>query len=148
AAVTSSSSASTTFLIAAIADAPQIANPVAVRNDSGPLTPSRKPSHRVPKNVATTTAMTTARRSQPNARTSPAASWNPSRTTPTRRRFEAAIDVAAGTEPRETATFETTRPNATAIGRAGTAGIARWRPYAAAAPTKSTTSAGASMRHA
>ena len=57
--MTSSSSASTIPLAAAIAETPQIEKPVATSSERFELSPSLRPSHCVPTNVIATTARTT-----------------------------------------------------------------------------------------
>src|SRR5690606_23606795 len=68
---TSSSSRSTTLSIAAIAEAPQIENPVPTSSDNPRETPSTRPSHTVPPKVTTTIANTDTIVPAPSPRTSP-----------------------------------------------------------------------------
>ena len=76
--------------MAATAEAPQMAKPVAMSRERLGDTPIRRPSHCVPKKVAPTVAATTTNVGPPSWRTSATASWNPSRTTPKRSRRLAA----------------------------------------------------------
>ena len=87
---TSSSSASTTPSTAATADAPQIENPVAMSRESDVETPSRGPSHIVPRNVVATTSNTTMTSRPPNSTICFAASCVPKSTIPKRSTFFAA----------------------------------------------------------
>ena len=85
----SSSSASLTGRIAAIADAPQIENPVATSRLRPLDRPIFLPNHCVPVNVIATTIITSARPGAPSWRTCVKDSCRPSKTMPRRSRFRA-----------------------------------------------------------
>ena len=80
----SSSFGFTTPLIAPIADAPQIENPVAIRSGWWPGRRNSRPIQNVPTNLSSTMATVVTIVTQPRSAMSPRLSLSPSSTTPTR----------------------------------------------------------------
>lgn len=89
----SSSLALTTPLIAPIAEAPQIENPVAISSGWWPGSRSARPSPIVPTKVSTTITTIIAIDTQPRPRMSTRLSFSPSSTTPRRMNF---LDATRG----------------------------------------------------
>ena len=138
----SSSSPCATSSMAATAEAPQIDRPVAV--SSAPVfdMPNLRPSHCVPKNVASTVTTTTTSVCQPSRSTSGMASCSPSSTTPRRSSFFVAR-VTPGRRPgRYRPTFANSTPSTMANISGLTTGISRFSPYATATPTATAPSPG------
>ncbi len=105
---TSSSSASAFSSMAAIAEAPQIAKPVAISRLRGPPNPIRLPSQLVASSVVNSVTTTRPITGAPSETIESRDSERPSRTTPIRSSFLVAIlrpgRAAVGTSPRLAAT--------------------------------------------
>lgn len=143
---------SSTLLTAPIAEAPQIAYPVATSNGCSPGRPIFRPSHCVPKNVAATTPRIITTVAQPSPSTSPMLSLRPSRTTPARiSRFPANVSPGCAgprTRVRSPGTWAATMPSTTAAVSMGMPGSSACTASAHTTPTTASARPGALRRTA
>ena len=126
----------------AIAELPQIENPLATSRDSAGESPSLRPIARTAKNVPRTVAISTNNTGSPSAEMSPRESRRPSRTIPARSKVLAAKEspgaVSAVTRPR----FPITAPPTTDATMSGTDPVALCTREAAKTPSATSTRPG------